>query len=68
MKMQKFIDWFNTNQKSSRQEFVKNFKKLGWTEGAKFTAWACHNQEEPVSERFMFILATPSITHPDSWE
>jgi len=38
MKMQKFIDWFNTNQKSSRQEFVKNFKKLGWTEGAKFTA------------------------------
>jgi len=68
MKMQKFIDWFNANQESSRQEFVKNFKKLGWTEGARFTSWACHNRDEPVSKRFMFVLSTPSITHPKCWE
>ena len=68
MKMQKFLDWCNSNPESSRQEFVKNFKKLGWTESAKFTSWACHNQEDPTSKKFMFILATPRLTHSDCWE
>jgi len=68
MKMQKFLDWCNSNPESSRHEFVKNFKKLGWTEGAKFTSWACQNETEPTSKKFMFILRTPRITHPNCWE
>tara|TARA_R100001086_G_scaffold20769_1_gene10034 strand:+ start:372 stop:593 length:222 start_codon:yes stop_codon:yes gene_type:complete len=68
MKMKKFIDWFNTNPESSRQEFVKNFMKLGWTESAKFTSWACENEKEPASKKFMLILRTPRLTHPNCWE
>ena len=68
MKMQKFVDWFNTNQECSRQEFVKNFKKLGFSECAKFTSWACRNQEEPSSKMLMAVLATPATTHPEHWE
>ena len=67
MKLQKFLDWCDANPKSSRKEWVKHFKKLGWTESAKFCTWHCHNSEHPTSKRFAHILDTPSITHPEEW-
>ena len=68
MKMQKFLDWCDANPKSSRKEWVKHFKKLGWTEGSKFASWTCHNQEHPTAKKFAFIMDTPSTTHPECWE
>ena len=63
MKLQKFLNWCDDNPQSSRQEWVLNFKKLGWTEGAKFSAWWFENQDHPTSKRFAHILNTPLTTH-----
>ena len=68
MKMQKFLDWCDANPQSSRDEWVKKFKKLGWTESAKFSTWSFQNQKHPTAKKFAFILNTPSTTHPDCWD
>ena len=68
MKMQKFLDWCDANPQCTRQEWVTQFKKMGWTEGAKFTKWHCHNLEHPTSKQFARILSTPSITHGNRTE
>jgi len=63
MKLQKFLDWSDNNPDCTRAQWTKQFKKLGWTEGAKFTSWHCHNTDHPTSKKFALILNTPSITH-----
>jgi len=68
MKMQKFLDWCADNPQSSRDEWVAQFKKMGWTEGAKFSAWHCHNRDHPAAKKFVFILNTPKTTHPECWD
>ena len=68
MKMQKFLNWCEANPQCTRQEWIKQFKKLGWTEGAKFTSWHCHNSEHPTSKQFARILNTPIITHGNRTE
>jgi hypothetical protein len=68
MKMEKFQDWCDANPQSSRQEWVKNFKKMGWTEGAKFSTWWFNNQDHPNAKKFSFVLNTPVTTHPECWE
>ena len=63
MKLQKFLNWCDDNPQSSRQLWVLNFKKLGWTESAKFCNWHHNNREHPTSKRFAHILNTPLTTH-----
>ena len=63
MKLQKFLDWADNNPNCSRDEWVKAFKKLGWTESSKFCTWHHNNQGHPTSKKFAHILNTPSITH-----
>ena len=65
MKMQKFLDWCDANPNCTRDEWVKKFKKLGWTESAKFCTWHHNNQGHPTSKRFAFVLDTPVTTHPE---
>ena len=46
----------------------KNFKKMGWTEGAKFSTWWFNNQDHPNAKKFSFVLNTPVTTHPECWD
>ena len=68
MKMQKFLDWCDENPHCTRKEWIKTFRKLGWTESSKFCSWHCHNSDHPVSKQFTLILNTPSLTHGESTE
>ena len=64
MKVQKFLNWCDANPSCSRDEWVNQFRKLGWTEGAKFSEWWFKNQDHPTSERFVHVLNTQVANDP----
>ena len=68
MKMEKFFKWCEENPDCTRDEWVKTFKKMGWTESSKFCSWHCHNLDHRESKRFKLVLNTPSLTHGESTE
>ena len=68
MKMEKFFKWCEENPDCTRDEWVKTFKKMGWTESSKFCSWHCHNLDHRESKRFKLVLNTPSVTHGESTE
>ena len=68
MKMQKFLKWCDENPDCTRDEWIKTFRKMGWTESSKFCSWHCHNKDHRESKRFKLVLNTPSLTHGESTE
>lgn len=62
--LQRFLDWCNANPQSTSQEWVKNFKRMGWTAMSDFGFWTGKNEDHQASKKFGFVLDNPSEEFP----